>query len=83
MENKYKIKTILKETFSDIGINNDKITSKTKIMDIIADSLTYISFFSILEEKIQTEMPDEVYSLDIYSLSFKNFEKKLIKLLEE
>lgn len=82
MKSKNHIKEILVETFFDIGIDQSNITPKTKIMDIIADSLTYISFFSILEEKMEIEMPDEVYSLDIYSLSFKDFGKKLIKLLE-
>lgn len=71
------------EVLESIGIYNVQQCSNLKIREIIEDSLTYISFFLELENKFKIEIPDEVYSEEIYYYTVTEFIKKIIIPLQK
>ena len=71
-----EIKEIIINTLNKVGIMVDSIDEDLDLGEWIQDSLQYISFVVELEQILDIEMPDEIFSIGSLA-SFNNFSQKI------
>lgn len=74
---------MLYRVLENIGIFEIDRDDNLKIRDIIQDSLTYISFFIEVEKAFDIEIPDQMYTDEIYSYTLEEFVEKIILPLKK
>ena len=83
VENLLDSRTVLFDVLKDMGFNMSKKSNRLKLSDILQDSLSYISFFVSLENKLNILFPDEFYFSNIYELNLDEFLEKVNGLIED
>lgn len=76
--------TTLIEALKEVGIYADEeiFNENSSFYDFLSSSLTFINFLIVLEEKLNTTIPDELINIEMLS-SVKKFCEELEKLCKK